>query len=402
MSSWIFQGNPKRFGVNEYLLNYNQVEWSIKPRKYESQIKIGDIAFIWRSEAGNRGTGGIVALGKVSSEPDYMPDNALHLWIERPAESEKLKRVLINIDEVRLDQTQGMLRRVELVEDPVLSNLRIIRMAEGTVFPVTGPEEKELLERWSGSATAADLPLPSWTRDEEILLLALYFQVDPLRVASTDASVRELSELLRGLGIHPEIEHGPRFRSPDGIYMKLQNLRYLDPRFDGGLSDVSKTDRELWLEFNENRTRLAELADEVRNGYPVQEDNWENILAIRNHEAASLAREELIRRAESLSPKSIRRRPVISNQADRDHFVREYVMERAAGICQLCKQVAPFVDAAGKPFLEEHHIIWLSGGGPDIVSNAVALCPNCHRKMHIRDDEGDRKLLTAEANKRLR
>lgn len=65
----------------------------------------------------------------------------------------------------------------------------------------------------------------------------------------------------------------------------------------------------------------------------------------------------------------------------------------ANGICQLCKQPAPFVDKNGNPYLEVHHVIWLSRGGSDDVSNTVALCPNCHAKMHIVDDAFDIDLL---------
>ncbi|WP_342773241.1 HNH endonuclease signature motif containing protein [Paenibacillus prosopidis] len=35
------------------------------------------------------------------------------------------------------------------------------------------------------------------------------------------------------------------------------------------------------------------------------------------------------------------------------------------------------------PFLESHHIVWRSMEGPDILENTNALCPNCHRKIHI-------------------
>lgn len=37
----------------------------------------------------------------------------------------------------------------------------------------------------------------------------------------------------------------------------------------------------------------------------------------------------------------------------------------------------------GKPYLEAHHIVPLAEDGPDELSNMVALCPNCHRKMHV-------------------
>jgi 5-methylcytosine-specific restriction protein A len=30
-----------------------------------------------------------------------------------------------------------------------------------------------------------------------------------------------------------------------------------------------------------------------------------------------------------------------------------------------------------------HHVTPLSGGGEDTTGNTVALCPNCHRKMHV-------------------
>ncbi|GAA0237082.1 HNH endonuclease [Metaclostridioides mangenotii] len=33
--------------------------------------------------------------------------------------------------------------------------------------------------------------------------------------------------------------------------------------------------------------------------------------------------------------------------------------------------------------VQVHHIIWLSKGGNDDIDNTVALCPNCHKKMHI-------------------
>lgn len=78
----------------------------------------------------------------------------------------------------------------------------------------------------------------------------------------------------------------------------------------------------------------------------------------------------------------------------RDRYVSEYAKQRANGVCQLCNLPAPFIDRDGKPYLESHHIIWLSDGGEDSISNTVALCPNCHRKMHALNlDEDIKKLL---------
>ena len=59
-----------------------------------------------------------------------------------------------------------------------------------------------------------------------------------------------------------------------------------------------------------------------------------------------------------------------------------WVLEAAAGDCESCSMPAPFIKAGGMPYLEVHHVRWLSQGGSDTVTNAVALCPNCHRRFH--------------------
>ncbi|WP_395166423.1 HNH endonuclease [Klebsiella pneumoniae] len=66
----------------------------------------------------------------------------------------------------------------------------------------------------------------------------------------------------------------------------------------------------------------------------------------------------------------------------RSPYVVAEVLLRAKGKCQSCKRDAPFLKEDGTPFLEVHHIEWLSKGGEDSVENAIALCPNCHRQAH--------------------
>jgi 5-methylcytosine-specific restriction enzyme A len=59
------------------------------------------------------------------------------------------------------------------------------------------------------------------------------------------------------------------------------------------------------------------------------------------------------------------------------------VLIRANGICERCKNPAPFLRAKnGLPYLEVHHKIQLAHGGDDTVNNAWGLCPNCHRELH--------------------
>lgn len=73
----------------------------------------------------------------------------------------------------------------------------------------------------------------------------------------------------------------------------------------------------------------------------------------------------------------------------RDEYLKEAVKRIADGKCQLCGNDAPFIDNYGQPYLEEHHVKRLADGGSDTIDNVVAICPNCHRKIHILNDVVD-------------
>lgn len=83
------------------------------------------------------------------------------------------------------------------------------------------------------------------------------------------------------------------------------------------------------------------------------------------------------------------RRSVTSSAFIRSADVVKETRKRANGICQFCNQPAPFIDKKGNPYLETHHVIWLSRGGEDSTANTVALCPNCHIRMHVLDKPED-------------
>jgi len=80
---------------------------------------------------------------------------------------------------------------------------------------------------------------------------------------------------------------------------------------------------------------------------------------------------------------------VTTNAYRRDPAVAAEAKRRAKGICQLCGKPAPFTTKKDEPYLETHHIVWLSEGGEDTVKNTAALCPNCHRRVHILKDPDD-------------
>lgn len=85
----------------------------------------------------------------------------------------------------------------------------------------------------------------------------------------------------------------------------------------------------------------------------------------------------------------------------RDPEVIAWVLSKAGGHCEVCDAPAPFDNVDGEPFLEVHHIRPLSEGGPDKIHNAVAACPNCHRRLHYGRDRDQVRMATVAKVKRL-
>jgi 5-methylcytosine-specific restriction protein A len=74
------------------------------------------------------------------------------------------------------------------------------------------------------------------------------------------------------------------------------------------------------------------------------------------------------------------------NVYQRSGDVRNYVLARAKGNCEGCGAAAPFFRPDGSPYLEPHHLRRLGDGGPDHPAHVIALCPNCHRRVHSGTD----------------
>lgn len=65
----------------------------------------------------------------------------------------------------------------------------------------------------------------------------------------------------------------------------------------------------------------------------------------------------------------------------RDPAVVAWVLRNASGACEVCGKLG-YGTSRARHFLEVHHIVPLSEGGPDVVTNVVAVCETCHGKLH--------------------
>jgi 5-methylcytosine-specific restriction protein A len=181
-----------------------------------------------------------------------------------------------------------------------------------------------------------------------------------------------------------EVDHDKEYR-----YQGL--IKLAGPPYQETQQDESKTDRLVWV-----------FPLRLQDGSPVPVNNQEFLSsqAVRIRKAKKLSDEELLTKAKK-APKKAGERTVTGTQYERDPYVSMLTKRRANGVCELCNHDAPFKDSKGQPYLETHHIQWLANGGEDSIANTVALCPNCHRKMHVLNSTIDQeKLLQLNFKKR--
>lgn len=100
----------------------------------------------------------------------------------------------------------------------------------------------------------------------------------------------------------------------------------------------------------------------------------ESLRTIRSVRQARLAKASKMANVIQVTTKLYQRNPDVVAE----------VLFRANGFCEICHQPAPFNRRCdGSPYIEVHHKIHLAQGGDDTVENAIAACPNCHRKAHF-------------------
>ncbi|WP_244382756.1 HNH endonuclease, partial [Burkholderia pseudomallei] len=106
----------------------------------------------------------------------------------------------------------------------------------------------------------------------------------------------------------------------------------------------------------------------------------------RATEAATVAKLRKTLKQRPAGSKTPQKTTSTTTSVVRDPQVKAWVLERANGTCEACGQPAPFIGADGFPFLEVHHLRRLADDGSDTPTNAVAVCPNCHRRLHFSEN----------------
>lgn len=162
MTIWIFQGNPKRFKIDAYLRENQSIIWLVKYKKNIDDIQIGDIVYFWRSEAGEKGTGGVIARAIITAKPVDSLIPPVY-WINNSDAFEVLPRVPMEVLELVLDGSH--LNRETLKNNEILSDLLILKRGVGTNFKIKFEHAEELQRLWKKVTTTInieykEIPIP--------------------------------------------------------------------------------------------------------------------------------------------------------------------------------------------------------------------------------------------------
>ena len=221
---------------------------------------------------------------------------------------------------------------------------------------------------------------PKWQRDEIILALDLYFNLEPGQMHARNDSIIELSNILNQLPIHENRPDEVRFRNPNGVALKLSNFLAIDSNYPGkGMASYSNQDKSIFEEFKDKRLVLQDIAHRIKN--IVQDDNLRNkVLSVKSSEQPeeySAYEGKIIYKFH----KSIERDPkIVLNK-------KKQVLKLLGTLsCEICNfNFYNFYGEIGEDYIECHHknpLNLLKQVSKTSLHDLALVCANCHRMLH--------------------
>ncbi|WP_170367825.1 EVE domain-containing protein [Ruegeria arenilitoris] len=229
MNTWIFQTNPDHYDVDSLLASPIRIIL-FTARQGASRMMPGDTVYLWRSKGKSGAVSGIIAKGRLLDTPSMRVDDSegSQFWINPAEAKEPGMRIKLQIEEVA--NKKEIIQREWLTQDPVLSDLTILKMANSSNYSVQGEHLERINSLWAHTGVA-------WTRAESLAALHTYQKTYGGKLSRLPGSpIAETSALIgRAIG---------------GVYNKVLNFRHLDPRDQrAGLSGAGEVDSQVWNEF---------------------------------------------------------------------------------------------------------------------------------------------------------
>jgi hypothetical protein len=156
MKLWIFQGNPDRFDVDQYLTKQRDIYWTVTRKRHQDSVAVGDLVYIWRAKGRRNETPGVVGRGRISAA--CLPKSEIRdksrlsddLWTDVRLEPDEIKAG-IHLEEVRLSIEEGMISLDEIRADAILVKMNIVTVRTGTNFLLTLEQAQRLAVIWQAA-----------------------------------------------------------------------------------------------------------------------------------------------------------------------------------------------------------------------------------------------------------
>jgi len=138
-SSWIFQANPDIFDIDKAIEELKEITWKVN--RYKDRVQAGDTVYFWKSGE----SAGIIAAGKIISEPALLKDLEIEKkFVRSKATDENEDTEFIGV-RTSVERVLGpMLRRQDLLNNPLLGSMQILRQSQGTIFVLNDEEAKAI------------------------------------------------------------------------------------------------------------------------------------------------------------------------------------------------------------------------------------------------------------------
>jgi hypothetical protein len=229
MTTWIFQANPDTFDIDGYLAATDTITWVVRQTHLARNIIEGDLVFLWKAAGKSKSDSGVIASARVIESPTVCEDDqsSLKFWRVQPEVSSQL-RVKMRVE--RRANAKEIIQRSWCMDDPILKDMLILRMANQTNYLLSEAESVRMQALWSNTGRP-------WDRSESVAGLWAYHHTYGQSVSRGEQAI--VTKVAIRIG-----------RAVTGVYNKVMNFRSLDPRDPrDGLSGAGAIDRVVWAEF---------------------------------------------------------------------------------------------------------------------------------------------------------
>lgn len=415
MSFWLFKCNPAHYNLSDRLADPNPIlTWTVS--RFQGEISAGDTVFLWVSGP-NRAIRAVLRVDEAPRDRTEL-DSEQRYWSE-PDRTVK-PRILGTLTHRQVDLTAEYLRSVQGLENlPVFHGFQ-----QATNFRVTDADGVTLMSLIEGSqlATASAETAPPPAVPSTSPSSSPSFEVGRLYNRRVDIHSPFGGQQQGGISTPTRVRCVFLFTSPsgtqhgyrdgwndDGVFLYTGEGQSGDMEFVRGnlaVRDHAATGRDLHLFESQGKGegyrylgRFDCAGWELHRGPDTDGQDRQvivfHLLLESAEEVAEFAGE--VEQSSAQEPlEDLRRRAFEAVRPSGEHTTREsrrlyyqrstvvrnYVLARSAGICEACRQPAPFLRQDGSPYLEPHHTRRVADGGPDHPRWVGGICPNCHREIH--------------------